>query len=103
MAELAASWETGTFSAILHDPPTVQLGGALYSAAFYRQLRHLLKPGGRLFHYVGDPRSGYGAKTTAGVMRRLQEAGFENVRRHPPAFGVTAVAGRGRKGRFVAW
>lgn len=102
VAELAAGWDTGAFSAILHDPPTVQLGGALYSGAFYRQLRRLLKPGGRLFHYVGDPQSGYGAKTTAGVLRRLQEAGFENVRRHPPAFGVTAGAGRGRKSRFAA-
>ena len=98
VAELVARWETGTFSAVLHDPPTMQLAGALYSGAFYQQLRRVLKPGGRLFHYVGDPQSGMGAKTTTGVMRRLQEAGFENVRRHAPAFGVTAVAGRGHNG-----
>ena len=98
VAELAAGWETGAFSAVLHDPPTMQLAGALYSGAFYRQLRRVLKPGGRLFHYVGDPQSGMGAKTTTGVVRRLQEAGFENVRRDAPAFGVTAVAGRRRGG-----
>ena len=98
VVEVVAGLETGAFAAVLHDPPAVPLAGALYSRAFYRELRRVLKRGGRLFHYVGDPASGAGGKTAAGVMRRLAEAGFENVRRHAPAFGVTAVAaGRGGK------
>ena len=91
VAALAYTFETGAFAAVLHDPPTLSLAGALYAGAFYTELRRILKPRGRLFHYVGDPDSRAGARTTAGVLRRLAHAGFENVRRHPRAFGVTAV------------
>ena len=41
-------------------PPTAQLSGDLYSQAFYSELRRVLRPGGRLFHYVGDPASARG-------------------------------------------
>ena len=99
VAAVAASFDDGEFSAVLHDPPTLQLAGELYSAAFYAELKRILKPGGRLFHYVGDPHSRAGARATAGVMRRLAEAGFENVRRRKDAFGISAVAGR-RQPRF---
>lgn len=100
VAEVIAGLATGAFAAVLHDPPALPLAGALYSRAFYRELCRVLQSGGRLFHYVGDPRSGAGGRTTTGVMRRLAEAGFENVRRHAPACGVTAVAGRGGKTRL---
>jgi predicted methyltransferase len=81
----------GEFAAILHDPPTMQLAGDLYSSAFYRKLRRVLRRDGRLFHYIGDPESSTGARTTRGVMQRLQEAGFRQVKRHPRAFGITAM------------
>jgi len=87
-----ASMPSNTWSAIIHDPPTIALGGDLYSLAFYNHLRRVLRRKGRLFHYVGDPDSGQGAKLTPGVMRRLQEAGFDQVRRAPEAFGVVAFA-----------
>ncbi|MCO5296636.1 MAG: methyltransferase [Fimbriimonadaceae bacterium] len=80
------------WSAIIHDPPTIALGGDLYSLAFYEQLRRVLRRKGRLFHYVGDPNSGQGAKMTPGVMRRLSQAGFSQVQRAPEAFGVVATA-----------
>ena len=92
VVEIAASFASGSFSAVLHDPPTRQLAGELYSAAFYAELRRILKPGGRLFHYVGDPDSRAGARVTAGVMRRLADAGFDNIRRRKDAFGIVAVA-----------
>jgi predicted methyltransferase len=82
---------SGSFARILHDPPTMALGGELYSGAFYRELRRLLARKGRLFHYIGDPASPYGRNTTRGVMRRLQEAGFTRVTRRPEAFGVVAT------------
>lgn len=93
-AEEVAKLPSSHFEAVLHDPPTVPLAGALYGEAFYRDLLRVLQRGGRLFHYCGDPNSGLGAKTTDGVMKRLSQAGFTQVRRAPQAFGVTAV---GRK------
>jgi predicted methyltransferase len=90
-AEEVRQLPSGSFARILHDPPTMALGGELYSGAFYRELRRLLTRNGRLFHYIGDPASAYGRNTTRGVMRRLQEAGFTRVTRRPEAFGVIAT------------
>ena len=94
VAELTASFGDGEFVAVLHDPPTLQLAGELYSAAFYAELMRILKPGGRLFHYVGDPHSRAGARATAGVRRRLADAGFENIRLRKDAFGISAATSR---------
>jgi hypothetical protein len=54
----------------------------------------VLRPAGLLFHYVGDPESRSGGNITRGVLRRLEEAGFERVARQPAAFGVVARRGR---------
>lgn len=97
--EVVRSFAPGEFTLVLHDPPAVQLGGELYSGAFYAELKRVLKPGGRLFHYVGDPKSGAGGRTVRGVIRRLAAAGFIDVRTDPRAFGVTARAGE-RRGRY---
>ncbi len=85
-----AELEGGSFSRIIHDPPTLSLAGELYSLAFYRQAYRVLKHGGRMFHYVGNPESKSGARVTSGVVRRLQEAGFRQVQRRPKAFGLVA-------------
>ncbi|HEX9616684.1 MAG TPA: methyltransferase [Anaerolineales bacterium] len=87
-------FETGSFSTIIHDPPVFSLAGDLYSGAFYRQAFRVLKRGGRMFHYIGDPESKSGARTTRGVARRLQEAGFGRVVHKPRAFGVLAYKDR---------
>jgi len=79
-----------SFSTIIHDPPMFSLAGDLYSLAFYQQALRVLKPNGRIFHYIGDPESKSGARVTAGVIRRLQEAGFKRMIRAPRAFGVVA-------------
>lgn len=88
--DLVAGFADGRFHRILHDPPTLSLAGHLYAAEFYRQLYRILRPKGRLFHYVGDPQSKSGSSTTRGVVRRLQEAGFTRIKPAPYAFGVVA-------------
>jgi predicted methyltransferase len=83
-------FDAESFSMIIHDPPMFSLAGDLYSLAFYQQAFRVLKHHGRIFHYIGDPESKTGARVTAGVIRRLQEAGFKRVVRAPRAFGVVA-------------
>lgn len=83
-------FESDSFERIIHDPPTFSLAGDLYSGAFYRSLFRVLKQGGRIFHYTGDPKSRSGRRVTEGVIRRLEDAGFRGVRRRPEAFGVVA-------------
>jgi predicted methyltransferase len=90
IGEGIARFADGAFRCVLHDPPTISLAGDLYSGAFYRQVYRVLAPGGRMFHYIGDPASALGRRTTAGASRRLGEAGFRRVARHPEAFGVVA-------------
>jgi len=79
------------FCAIIHDPPTLSLAGDLYSGEFYKQAFRVLRPGGKMFHYIGDPKSVAGNRTTQGVLRRLHDAGFKNVVSKPVAYGVTAI------------
>jgi len=68
---------SGSFDAILHDPPRFGIAGELYSQAFYDELARVLKRNGRLFHYTGTPN-----KLTSGrdvpneVAKRLRNAGF---------------------------
>jgi predicted methyltransferase len=88
--DVVAEMADGRFTCILHDPPTFKLAGHLYSTDFYGHLHRLLKPKGKLFHYIGDPDSKSGSTTTRGVVRRLQEAGFARVKPRPQAFGVVA-------------
>ena len=83
-------FEIGSFSCIIHDPPTLNLAGELYSQEFYKRAYRVLKQNGRMFHYIGDPESKTGARTTKGVVKRLREAGFERIVSKSEAFGVVA-------------
>ncbi len=96
-SEIVTELPPASFDSVLHDPPMLSLAGDLYGAAFYRGLLRALRPGGRLFHYVGNPASPSGARTTKGVVRRLGEVGFAHVRGRPDAFGITAVKPGGRE------
>ena len=88
--EVVPTFAGESFDRIMHDPPTLKLAGQLYSGAFYGELYRILKRGGRLFHYVGDPDSKASGGVTHGVVRRLQEAGFTHVMRREKAYGVVA-------------
>ena len=89
--EVVAGMEAGRFSRVIHDPPTISLAGDLYSGEFYAELYRVMRNRAQIFHYVGDPESKSGHTITAGVIRRLEQVGFRQVRRVPRAFGVVAV------------
>lgn len=75
-----------SFDAVVHDPPRFSLAGELYSE-IYRVLRH----GGRLFHYTGNPHViKTGSSFVDGVIRRLKAAGFKNVKKVEHLMGVSA-------------
>jgi len=88
--EVVPTFADESFGRVIHDPPTFSLAGDLYSGVFYRELYRVLKRGGRLFHYIGDPNSKASGGVTRGALRRLQESGFTRVVRHPEAYGVVA-------------
>lgn len=87
--DLAAIFHDETFNAIIHDPPTFNLAGHLYSQRLYRVFYRILKPNGRMFHYIGNPDSRSGATIGRGVVDRLQQSGF-SVKPKGHAFGVLA-------------
>jgi predicted methyltransferase len=89
--DVVKEFDDQTFTRIVHDPPALALAGDLYARDFYGELYRVMRGGGKLFHYVGDPASKSGRNTTRGVIRRLQESGFSRVVRHPRAFGVVAL------------
>lgn len=57
--KLVRGFGDGEFAAIIHDPPARALCKTtdMYGAAFYKNLARVLKPGGTLFHYIGNPES----------------------------------------------
>lgn len=68
-----------SFDFIIHDPPRLSLAGELYSLDFYKELYRVLKKGGRLFHYTGEPGKARGKRIPKGVKERLLEAGFKKI------------------------
>ena len=87
---LIRSFSEATFNRVLHDPPAFRLAGHLYSFEYYQELYRIMRKAARLFHYIGDPQSKSGKNVTRGVIQRLKESGFRNIRSVPQAFGVVA-------------
>lgn len=88
VTDVIESFASESFNRIIHDPPMFTMAGDLYGGAFYRQLYRVLKPNGRLFHYIGDLESASNRTILPGVLRRLKEAGFRRVIRRQDAFGL---------------
>ncbi|MCM2325644.1 MAG: hypothetical protein NDI94_04220 [Candidatus Woesearchaeota archaeon] len=73
--------KTEFFDFEIHDPPRVALSTLLYSQEFYNQLFRVLKKGGKLYHYTGDPGSKRGLDVRDGIIKRLQTSGFKQIAR----------------------
>ena len=86
---LVKMFDDNFFNAIIHDPPTLSLAGHLYSQSLYQSFFRILKNNGRLFHYIGNPESRYGASTGRGVVERLSKVGFSTTPKGR-AYGVLA-------------
>lgn len=82
--------EDGAYSCVIHDPPTFQFAGELYSGDFYEELFRVLTRRGRLYHYVGDPASKAVQRVLRGASDRLSRAGFQRIEKAPRAFGLVA-------------
>jgi len=79
----------GFFDFVVHDPPTFSHAGHLYGGEFHRRLFGLLRSGGGIFHYTGEPGSRFRrVDLRRGVMERLRGAGFRGVRFVEEALGV---------------
>ena len=89
ICEVIREMEDESFDRIIHDPPRFSLAGELYSRSFYLELFRVLKTGGILFHYTGEPGRVRGKSIIQGISRRLQETGF-TVRRSRRAQGLVA-------------
>jgi len=89
-SEEIAKFPDGHFSVIIHDPPSMSLAGDLYAEAFYRQAWRVLAANGRMFHYLGDPKSASGGRVSKGAVNRLRAAGFRRIVPKPQAHGVLA-------------
>lgn len=78
-----------SYDAILHDPPRFALAPSLYERPFYQELLRVLSPGGKMFHYTGNPGSKFrGKDLVSAVCARLTTVGFVRVK---PAYnGVVA-------------
>ena len=89
--ELIQTMAATSFDAVVHDPPRFSLAGELYSEEFYREIYRVLRQGGRLFHYTGNPHViKTGSSFVDGVIRRLKAAGFKNVKKVEHLMGVSA-------------
>ncbi|MEM3519010.1 MAG: methyltransferase domain-containing protein [Candidatus Hadarchaeales archaeon] len=86
--EVIHEFEKSSFDRIIHDPPRLAMAGELYSGDFYSSLFEVLKPGGTLFHYTGEPGKMRRKDVPRGVCERLKASGFEILRK--TATGVVA-------------
>jgi len=75
--DAVAMYDDKSFHRIIHDPPRFsRTTGDLYSLVLYREFYRLLKPGGILYHYTGEPGKHTSKNIVKGVGERLRRAGF---------------------------
>jgi len=86
--EVVKSFESETFNFIIHDPPRFSLAPELYSQEFYNHLYRVLKKGGKMFHYTGEPGKLSGKNFIQGITKRLLLAGFGKIVKVKEAKGL---------------
>lgn len=89
-------FEDRSIDFILHDPPRISLAPELYSTDIYNEFWRILKPGGKIFHYTGEPGKKRGKKVIRGILERLRSVRFSGVTYVHKAQGVIA-----RKPRYI--
>lgn len=73
-----AAQPSGSFDAVVHDPPHISRAGELYGKDFYFELSRVLTATGKLYHYVGLPFSRRGQKKIhEGIAERLTNVAFD--------------------------
>ncbi len=79
-SEIIGSLPDAFFDRIIHDPPRfTRKTGDLYSLEFYREAYRVLRIGGIMFHYTGEPHRHGGPSVLKGISERLRKAGFYPV------------------------
>ncbi len=101
--EVILGFGAATFDLVNNDPPTLSIAGELYADTFYAQLLRVLKPGGKLLHYIGAPGSrSRGLDLNASVTRRLQRIGFAEVHSDSETACVVATRPVERKSSAIS-
>lgn len=91
VTELVYKLPSEYFHRVIHDPPRfTKSTGNLYSLEFYSELYRVLKPGGVLFHYTGEPRI-HGPSLLKGIKNRLEKSGFKVLFYDEKARGFVAL------------
>lgn len=97
-SKLVGDLPGSSFTHVIHDPPRFSLSPEMYRESMYKELLRVLKPGGVLLHYVGDPGAHRGLNLPGRVASRLKSVGFTRVRRLDEIMCVVArkpAPGRG--------
>lgn len=89
--EYVEKLKSGSFNAVIHDPPRFSRAGELYGEKFYGQLLRVMIKKGRLFHYTGNPYSVRRGKSfIENTAKRLRSAGFRKVFINQNLLGIRA-------------
>jgi len=76
IVEAIKKFKGNFFDCIIHDPPTFKLAPDLYSSKFYQELKRVLKPGGKIFHYTPFWGVKRGIDFPAKIRIKMKQAGF---------------------------
>ncbi|MDD3297060.1 MAG: MnmC family methyltransferase [Candidatus Omnitrophica bacterium] len=76
------------FDCVIHDPPTLKLAGELFSNEFYSQVKRVLRPKAKFFHYTPLYKIKQGFKLSDSIKKRLAKQGFRNIAYSEAACGL---------------